>query len=69
MGSTKNVQKARLMLSRQQLISLRRFMNRGLDCAEGNCHPRLCMGEYFVKPLRAKINDALDRLNKAKGKQ
>ena len=30
-------QKYALMLSRQQLINVRRVLNRGVDCAEGRC--------------------------------
>ena len=50
-----------LKLSRHQLIHLRRFLVRGVDCAQGTCHPKLSSGWYYVEPLLNRIQDILER--------
>jgi len=66
MGSTQNVKKARLTLSLNQLKTLRRFLKRACDCAEGNCpterYGKLSVAWYEIKPLMKKAQDAIHRL-------
>jgi hypothetical protein len=53
--------KIAVQFSKGELIHLRRFLNRAVDCAEGKCFQRISAW-YFAKPLLKKVRDALEEI-------
>ena len=53
--------KARLDFSKSELIHLRRFVNRAVACANGECFHRI-YADYYAYPLLKKIDKAFKRI-------
>ena len=52
-----------IQFSKHQLIHLRRFLNRGIDCAHGRCTPSGSMDvEYYTDPIMKKIKSAINEI-------
>lgn len=65
----RNIKREAIILSRRELIHLRRFLNRAVNCAEGACDTKPFANQisawYYVKPLLAKVNQAIANMNLA----
>ena len=58
--------KSPLFLSKYQLISLRRFLNRAIACAEGRCPQYRVSAWYYLKPILEQVDNILKTQKKTK---
>lgn len=65
--SGKRSTKVTVTLSEREWLDVRRFLRRGADCAHGQCPPYTIGGDYYVRPLIAKINKALAEALRVEG--
>ena len=55
---------SRIQFSQSELVNIRRFLNRGIECAEGHCRGRLSVAWYCLRPILEKVQRAIDRARK-----
>ena len=62
----KRLPKATIQFSREQLIHLRRFLNRTVACCQGKCPGYPIPARYYLAPILKEVERALGVLPRRK---